>query len=162
MVRDPDTMPDLGAMNLERVKAIAMSVGAYGSAIRSRLADACLARLRELGAGQVADRFADAWGVADLSAPSDAEAEEAATPRADAGASEEERAKVALRSASANAWKRPSAAKRRADRDPAAPPPVTMPATLPAASSEAAAKQQMRDASAKAYLRPSRARNHKP
>jgi hypothetical protein len=76
-VRAPNEMPDLASMDLRAVKAVALAIGSYSDAIRAELASALLDRLRELGADQVADRFAAAWDLGDLEAPSDDEDERA-------------------------------------------------------------------------------------
>ncbi len=74
-VKSEDVMPDVASMNLLATKATAMSIGSYGAGIRKQLGDAVLARLRELGAGQIADAYQRAWD--DLLQPSDVEAEQA-------------------------------------------------------------------------------------
>jgi hypothetical protein len=100
-VRDPGEHPDLSSMDLRQVKQVAMALGSYGN--RQSLAAKVLDRLRELGAGQVADMFERAWG--DLDEPSDDEAERGGDAHAD-----ELEAAVRLTAANRDALRAPSIA----------------------------------------------------
>ncbi|MBV8756801.1 MAG: hypothetical protein JO257_05990 [Deltaproteobacteria bacterium] len=104
-VRDPGSMPDVASMNLRAVKGVALSIGSYRSEIRRELATATLARLRELGAQQLADKYESAWEDV-LDAPSDQEANESGDAHSDWD--DEAETKKALARANRQLWNQPS------------------------------------------------------
>lgn len=112
-VRTPGEMPNLAGLDLGALKRIAAALGAYDAEVREELGQALLERLRELGADQLADNYAELWADGLGLRVDDDDTDEDAARRRLASASATAYAGRGRSKADALAASSPIAAKRR-------------------------------------------------